>query len=130
MKQLNKQQLIKACNRALALANKLTRRIFKMKKIINNKKYDTNTATKVADYWNGYGASDFNYMAEELYVKKNGEYFLAGKGGPLTKYVNYYGGNRTYGEEIIPMTLKEAKEWALEKLNCDEYEALFGGVEE
>ena len=63
-------------------------------------------------------------------MKKNGEYFLAGKGGPFTKYVNYYGGNRTYGEEIIPMTLKEAKEWALENLNCDGYEALFGGVEE
>lgn len=55
-----------------------------MKKIINGKKYDTNMATKVADYWNGYGASDFNYVSEELYLKNTGEYFLACKGGPLT----------------------------------------------
>lgn len=41
-----------------------------------------------------------------------------------------YGDNRTYGEEIIPMTLNEAKEWAIENLNSDEYEALFGKVEE
>lgn len=55
-----------------------------MKKIINGKKYDTNMATKVADYWNGYGASDFNYVSEELYLKNIGEYFLACKGDPLT----------------------------------------------
>ena len=39
-----------------------------MKKIINEKKYDTNTATKVADYWNGYGASDFNYVSAVSYT--------------------------------------------------------------
>ena len=101
-----------------------------MKRIINGKKYDTNTATKVADYWNGYGASDFNYVSEELYLKNTGEYFLACKGGPLTQYVQYSGGNRTNGEEIVPMTPEEAKKWAAEKLDVDLYETIFGEVEE
>ena len=101
-----------------------------MKKIINGKKYDTETATMVGEYWNGYGSEDFNYLVEELYVKKNGEYFLVGKGGPLTKYVEYYGNNRTYGEEIIPMTLEKAKNWAVKNMDADLYEEIFGEVEE
>lgn len=101
-----------------------------MKKIINGKKYDTETATMLGDYWNGYGASDFNYVSEKMYLKKTGEYFLACEGGPLTQYGEFSGGNRTYGEEIIPMTLKEAKEWAVKNMDADSYEEIFGEVEE
>ena len=60
-----------------------------MKKIINGKKYDTNTATKVADYWNGYGASDFNYVSEELYLKNTGEYFLLFGSGKSKKVLPF-----------------------------------------
>lgn len=37
---------------------------------------------------------------------------------------------RTGSSQIIPMTENEAKEWSENKLSCDEYEALFGEVEE
>ena len=39
-----------------------------MKKIINYKMYNTETATMVASYTNGYGCGDFNYISVLLYT--------------------------------------------------------------
>ena len=39
-----------------------------MKKIINYKMYNTETATMVASYTNGYGCGDFHYISELLYT--------------------------------------------------------------
>ena len=101
-----------------------------MKKIINGKSYDTDTARELAEYWNGYGRSDFRWTIETLYIKKTGEYFLFGQGGPMTKYSESSGGLVTNGKEIFPLTLKEAKEWAEENIDGDTYEKIFGEVEE
>lgn len=58
----------------------------KMKKIINGKKYDTETAREVAcKAWGYYG--DLNFVFETLYKKKTGEFFLYGEGGANTSYV-------------------------------------------
>lgn len=78
-----------------------------MKKIINGRLYDTSTATQVGNWCNGMLPGDFAYYNEELYKKKTGEFFLHGKGGPMTPYGN--GGS--FGEEILPLTRKKAKEW-------------------
>ena len=40
-----------------------------MKKIINGKKYDTDTASCVGSWDNGYGYSEFGYFSEALYRK-------------------------------------------------------------
>lgn len=101
-----------------------------MKKIINGKKYDTETAALVAGYWNGYGRGDFNFISEELYLKRTGEFFLYAEGGPLTQYCDYSGGNRTYGEWIIPYSKEEAIEWVEKHCDSETYEKLFGDVEE
>lgn len=101
-----------------------------MKKIINGKRYDTKTAELVgaASYSNW---TDFEHWTEELYKKRTGEYFLYGAGGPMSKYSRSTGTNEwSGGETIIPLTLKEAQEWAQEHLDADEYEAIFGEVEE
>ncbi len=48
-----------------------------MKKIINGKRYDTETAKLIGS--DGYSnPSDFNYWSEDLYQKKTGEFFLYG----------------------------------------------------
>ena len=47
-----------------------------MKKIINGKKYDTETATSVGEYSSNYACSDYKYYDETLYKKKTGEFFL------------------------------------------------------
>lgn len=87
-----------------------------MKKIINKKVYDTDKATLIAEYWNGLGTSDFHYICEELYITKNGEFFLYGSGGALTKYAKSNGRTAWGSEEIIPYSADEAYEW-LERNN-------------
>ena len=102
-----------------------------MQKIINGKKYNTETAEMVGEYWNGRSPSDFSHVSEELYKKRTGEFFLYGEGGPMTKYKVTVGTNSwSGGESIVPLTFEEAREWAEEHLEVDEYEAIFGEVTE
>lgn len=102
----------------------------KMKKIINGRKYDTETATLIAKWDNGiYG--DFTSVSEELYEKRNGEWFLYGSGGAKTKYAVATGSNSWGGGEgITPLTEDEAKEWAEKHLSVEQYEEIWGPVEE
>lgn len=102
-----------------------------MKKIINGKRYDTDTAQKVGVYRNGFSTTDFKYILEDLYQKKTGEFFLHGQGGAMTKYAKACGQNSwTGGERILPMSYEEARTWSEEHLEVDEYESIFGEVEE
>ena len=102
-----------------------------MKKIINYKMYNTETATMVASYINGYGFSDFHYIGEELYRKKTGEYFLYGRGGAMTKYAEYCGANSWSGScAIFPLIEADAQAWVMEHCDADTYISLFWEVEE
>lgn len=102
-----------------------------MKKVINGKVYDTDTAKKLAVYANGGTWRDFNHLEETLYRKKTGEYFLHGEGGPMTRYAEASGQNSwSGGERIMPMSYKEAIAWAAEHLDGDEYEEIFGKIVE
>lgn len=101
-----------------------------MKKIINGKKYDTATAQLIGeDSWGG-GKSDFHWTSEELYKKKTGEYFLFGEGGPASGYAKNEGYGWCAGEEICPLTIDEAKDWAERHMTVDAYESVFGEVAE
>ena len=51
-----------------------------MKKIINCKMYSTETAAELGEFWNGLSTNDSRNLSETLYRKKNGEFFLYGKG--------------------------------------------------
>lgn len=102
-----------------------------MKKTINGKVYDTSTAQEMASYSNGGGWRDFRHYEETLYRKKTGEFFLFGEGGPMTQYaervdLNSWGS----GSRIMPMSWQEAAAWAEEHLDGDEYEKIFGEVDE
>lgn len=101
-----------------------------MKKVINGRRYNTDTATLIGS--TGYSHSgDFAYWREYLYRKRTGEFFLYGIGGPMSKYSQKIGQNEwSGGQEIQPLTLQEAQEWAEEHLDADEYEQVFGVVKE
>jgi hypothetical protein len=101
-----------------------------MKKIINGKKYDTDTAKILGSA--GYShPGDFNHWKETLYIKKTGEFFLHGIGGPMSKYAHRVSLNEwTGGEKIIPLTREEARKWIEKNLDVEEYEEIFGEVEE
>jgi hypothetical protein len=101
-----------------------------MKKIINGRLYDTETAKLVGSASYSY-PGDFQHWSEDLYLKKTGEFFIHGTGGALSKYSRSAGFNTvTGGEEIISLTTKEAKAWAEKYLEVEEYERIFGEVEE
>ena len=101
-----------------------------MKKIINNKMYNTETATEVASYDNGCYLGDFRHFREELYRKRTGEFFLYGSGGAMSKYSKPCGSGRSGGDQIIPMSESKAKRWVMEHCDADTYIKLFGEVEE
>ena len=101
-----------------------------MKKIINNKVYDTDTAKELAS-WSSDNANRLDYIDETLYRKKTGEYFLLGEGGPRTQYAREAGTNSwSSGDRIMPMTYQEASDWAQSRLSGEKYEELFGAVRE
>ena len=102
-----------------------------MKKVINGKMYNTETAKLIGSASNGGNWRDFNHYEESMYLKKTGEFFIAGEGGPMTKYsVQIEQNSWSGGSAITPLTYTEAREWAEENLTADEYEAIFGKVEE
>ncbi len=102
-----------------------------MKKIINGKMYNTETAEYIGRFDNGLPHNDFNYYREEFYRKRTGEFFVCGEGGPASPYCKYLDdGWRGYGYDIVPLELYEAKEWAEKYLSADRYVELFGEVEE
>ena len=102
-----------------------------MKKIINGKVYDTEKAKKVASWYSSYARNDFNYYEEELYKKKTGEFFLYGEGNAASPYSRSCGQSEWCGgEKIVPLTFKEAQEWAEKHLDGDDYCDIFGEPDE
>ena len=101
-----------------------------MKKIINGKRYDTDTAIQVAEWESGY-PNDFSYFCEQLYRKRTGEYFIFGHGNAASKYAISAGNNSwAGGSALIPLTYDSAREWGEDHMDADEYEAEFGEVSE
>lgn len=101
-----------------------------MKKVIKGRIYNTETAKKIgADSYSAPG--DFYYYCDELFQKRTGEFFIYGVGGAMSKYAETIGQNQwSGGEAIIPMTYENARKWCEEHLDGDEYEAVFGKIEE
>ena len=100
-----------------------------MKRIIDGKRYDTSTAEEIATSTHGY-KMEFSYYEETLYCKRTGEYFLYGYGHGESKYAKQVLGAWGPGEDIIPMTYEQAREWAERNLDAEEYEREFGEVPE
>ena len=101
-----------------------------MKKIINGRRYDTDSAKELGS--NSYSnRTDFNFWEETLYRKSTGEFFLYGEGGPASRYAQAVGQNSwSGGSRIMPMSTHEAKSWAEKNLSGDEYEKIFDVAED
>lgn len=88
-----------------------------MKKIINNKVYNTETARVVCSTKTpGIAASDFSYQEHKLLQKKTGEYFSCD---------GEYRIGEGWREVITPLSLDTAKQW-VEVYAESEYESVFG----
>lgn len=84
-----------------------------MKRIINGKKYDTETATSLLSKSGGLGRET------ELYVTKKKNYFLV-------HWTNWQNEN----DYIEPISKEEAKEFCERKMDAEKFEKEFGKCEE
>lgn len=99
-----------------------------MRRIIDGRVYDTETASLVGSW---YGDGDgIEACGEDMYRKRTGEYFLRGWGGPATRYAVQRGSGWASGEAIIAMGFDDARRWCEERLPAEAYEAEFGAPEE
>ena len=100
-----------------------------MRKIIEGKRYDTETAQEIGTCSSHCGRSDLAWYEEGLYKTRSGAYFLAGEGNAKSHYSKSLG-NNSYGpgERLSVLTRKEALAWAENHLRGDEIEAEFGDM--
>ena len=97
-----------------------------MKKIIEGKLYNTETAMWIGNASSSLSVTDFNWFEEDMYRTKRGNWFLAGHGGPLSHYAEKCGlTGWNSGEKIIPLTEEAAKKWCEQNLSDEEYMELF-----
>lgn len=90
-----------------------------MRKIIDGKKYDTDTATLIAAARNMSDESNIDYERRELFKKRTGEYFFYVIG--CERYRHKLSG-------IVPLSYGEASRWAEKWMGADEWEREFGKV--
>lgn len=91
-----------------------------MKKIIEGKIYNTETANEIDTYYSGHPSGDFNRYEETLHKTKKGSYFLSGFGNAMSKYSESCGGNSwSGGSDIIALSEAEAMEWMEEYGDAD-----------
>lgn len=96
-----------------------------MKKVIDRKIYDTETAECVASWDNGIYGNDFRSCSEDLYHTKKGAWFLYGEGGPMSCYVEHHGNSTSGSEEIRALSARQALDWLEEKGLGEEASKLF-----
>lgn len=100
-----------------------------MYKVINGKRYDTDTARKLGEWDNGRLQDDFKWTSESIYKTRSGNFFLHGEGGPLTPYATVAGNNTGWGERITPLSEEQARAWSEDRLSGEEYDRIFGADE-
>lgn len=96
-----------------------------MKKIINGSRYNTETAQLLGTYETGM-PGDINHRGEELFRTRVEKYFIHHYGNCFPKPSGGWG----WGEELIPVSEDDARQWAEQRLDGDAYEAAFGEVDE
>ena len=100
-----------------------------MEKIINGKRYNTETAELIAEREENVGS--FDHIHEELYRKRTGEFFISGEGGARTAYARRIEQNTwTNGCALVPITDEEAKAWLEKYADAETYERCFAVDEE
>lgn len=97
-----------------------------MKKIIDGLRFDTEKAIEIGSARYSY-PGDFAHWEATLYkTPRSGRFFIAGSGGPMSRFSQSIGQNEwSGGEDLIPMSVEEAREWAERYLDAEEIEAHF-----
>lgn len=93
--------------------------------IIRGLRYDTKTATEICTYQSDAARGDFNFEETVLYRTPRGRFFLAGHGGPATRWANRTQSGWTRGQGLTPISLQEARSFAETHADVDTIEKFF-----
>ena len=102
-----------------------------MKKVIDGKMYNTETAELVHEWTNRRSTRDFKHRSKDLYKTKKGNWFIYHCGGAMTDMAVSCGDNSYSGsEDIEPISEKDALRFleshdgikAIEKYFADQIE--------
>ena len=103
---------------------KMQRRVMPepFKQIVNGKTYNNSTAKKITSFHFHNDHEQYLTVDESLYITRKGEYFLCGEGMERTPYAAKMQDCDDWmrGHGILPLTLKQVKEWF--KIRCLEEE--------
>lgn len=101
-----------------------------MRRIIEGKVYDTETATEVAEVSGLHeGPSDFSYDNTHLYRSPRGRWFVSGHGGPTSRWARRVGTSYTGGDGIEVLDDWEAQ-CLIERNAPERFVEFFGEPEE
>lgn len=96
-----------------------------MIKVIDGKRYNTETAELVFEYSNGLPLSDFRYRSKVLYCTAKGNWFIHHVGGAMTDMAVSVGNNGRGGsEDIEPVDAEDA--FGFLQAHSDDQQALEG----
>lgn len=98
-------------------------------KIIEGRRYSTLTATEVCNFRTSNGKGDHRHEDTSLYLSPRGRFFLAGYGGPRSRWSRSVNGGYTGGKGLIPVTVADARSFA-EQHACAETVAEFFEIED
>jgi hypothetical protein len=101
-----------------------------MKRIIDGKIYNTETATLIADISPRYESrNDFNWEDTKLYRTRKGQWFLAGEGGARSRWSHPIGNGSTAGDGLELVQEYEAQQLVGQHAP-EKYTEFFGEPEE
>lgn len=99
-----------------------------MRKVVDGVLYDTEAegVEEIVSFSNNLPYSDFEHVKESLYRTAKGRFFLAGGGGPMSKYATSVPGGGTSGsKDITPMSEEDAFQWLERHQFVSELQELF-----
>lgn len=100
-----------------------------MKKIIDNRRFDTEKAHLIYEWSDGLPEDNDAHFTETLFRKLTGEYFLYGKGGANSRYAKMGKGPKigsfTAGDDFIPLSRSQARAWAERHMSAESVAAEF-----
>jgi len=96
-----------------------------MKKIIDYKLYDTDTAETIVTWRNGYPKEDIRHCLQKLYRTNEGRWFLYGEGGYLSIYGTIHESIPCGGRDVFAFTDGEAFVWLAKRNFVDEVQQYF-----
>jgi hypothetical protein len=101
-----------------------------MKRIIEGKLYNTETAEKLCELSCTYNRGDFGWHCTHLYRTRKSAFFLAGEGNARSMWAHHFSNGSGSGDGIRVIDADEAKSIMEKEASIEDYAKVFGEPEE